>query len=40
MRRQGYAEPYLATGKPVWAIGLAFDRVSRRLVDAAAERLS
>ncbi len=40
IRRKGYAEPYLATGKPVWAIGLAFDRVSRRLVDAAAERLS
>ena len=40
IRAKGYAEPYLATGKPVWAIGLSFDRDTRRLVDCAAERMA
>ena len=31
---------YLASGRPVWAIGLSFDRDTRRLVDCAAERMA
>ena len=40
IRAKGYAEPYLASGRPVWAIGLSFDRDTRRLVDCAAERMA
>ncbi|MBP5542701.1 MAG: AAA family ATPase [Kiritimatiellae bacterium] len=40
IREKGYAEPYLASGKPVWAIGLSFDRASRRLVGHEACRLA
>ena len=40
IRRKGYAEPYLASGRPVWAVGLSFDRATRRLVSRAAERLT
>ena len=40
MRRKGYAEPYIAIGKPIWLIGLSFDAKTRRLVDCAAERFS
>ena len=40
IREKGYAKPYLADGCPVWAIGLAFDSKTRRLVDAKEERLS
>ncbi len=32
--------PYLADGRPVWAIGLAFDSKTRQLVDAKEERLA
>ena len=39
IRAKGYAEPYRARGLPIWAIGLAFDSKTRRLVDAAAEQL-
>ena len=39
IREQGYATPYLADGRPVWAIGLAFDSSTRQLVDAKEERL-
>ena len=39
IRRKGYDEPYRASGKPVWLIGLSFDSETRRLADAAAERL-
>ena len=39
IREKGYAEPYLASGRPVWAIGLSFDRESRRLVGHEACRL-
>jgi len=38
IRAKGYAEPYLADGKPIWLIGLSFDSFTRRLVDCAAER--
>ena len=37
IRRKGYAEPYWADMRPVWLIGLCFDKESRRLVDCAAE---
>ncbi len=40
IREKGYAEPYLASGRPVWAVGLSFDRESRRLVGHEACRLS
>ena len=39
IRAKGYAEPYRARGLPIWAVGLAFDSKTRRLVDAAAEQL-
>ena len=38
IRKKGYAEPYLADGRPIWLIGLSFDSNTRRLVDYAAER--
>ena len=37
IKRKGYAEPYIASGKPIWLIGLSFDKETRRLVDCAAE---
>ena len=40
IRDRGYAAPYLASGKAVWAVGLAFDRETRYLVGHAAERLA
>ena len=40
IREKGYAAPYLADGRPVWAIGLAFDSATRQLVDAKEERLA
>ena len=40
IRENGYAKPYLADGRPVWAIGLAFDSKTRQLVDAKEERLA
>ena len=39
IRKKGYAEPYLADGRPIWLIGLSFDSKTRRLVDYAVERL-
>ena len=36
IRKKGYAEPYLADGRPVWLIGLTFDSSTRRLADCAA----
>ncbi len=39
IRAKGYDEPYRASGKPVWLVGLSFDSKTRRLADAAAERL-
>ncbi len=37
IRAKGYADPYVASGKPIWLIGLSFDRDTRKLVDYAAE---
>ena len=37
IRAKGYADPYVASGKPIWLIGLSFDRETRKLVDCAAE---
>ena len=39
IREKGYAKAYLADGRPVWAIGLAFDSKTRQLVDAKWERI-
>ena len=39
IREKGYAEPYIADGRPIWLIGLSFDPSTRRLVDYAAERV-
>ena len=39
IRAKGYAEPYLADGRPVHAIGLGFDAATRHLVDAAVEQV-
>ena len=38
IREKGYAEPYLADGRPIWLIGLSFDSKTRHLVECAAER--
>ena len=40
IREKAYADPYAASCKPVWLIGLSFDRDSRKLVDCAAVRNS
>ena len=37
IREKGYEKPYLADGRPVYLIGLAFDSQTRQLVDAAWE---
>ena len=37
IREKGYEKPYLADGRPVYLIGLAFDSKTRQLVDAAWE---
>ena len=37
IREKNYAEPYVASGKPIWLIGLSFDPETRHLVDCAAE---
>jgi hypothetical protein len=39
IRKKGYAEPYLADGRPIWLVGLSFDSKTRRLVDCAATTL-
>ena len=39
IRARGYAEPYRASGRPIWLIGLSFDPGTRRLADCAVERL-
>ena len=38
IRENGYAQPYLADGRPVYLIALAFDSQTRQLADAAWER--
>ena len=39
IEEKGYAKPYLASGKPIWAVALAFDGETRCLVDAKARRI-
>ncbi len=39
LREKGYADPYRASGKPIWLVGLSFDRETRKLVDCAASPL-
>ena len=39
IRAKGYAEPYRARGLPIWAVGLAFDSKTRRLIDADVEKV-
>ena len=39
IKAKGYAEPYLHSGKAVYAMGLAFDPKTHTLKDAKAERL-
>ena len=38
IREKGYAEPYMADGRPIWLVGLSFDLKTRRLVGYVAER--
>ena len=33
-----YAEPYLAPGKPVWLLGLSFERDTHRFVEGVVQR--
>ena len=37
VRKKGYDAPYRADGRPVWLVGLSFDRETRQLDDAKAE---
>ena len=37
IREKNYAAPYVASGRPIWLIGLSFDTKTRELVDFAAE---
>ena len=37
IREKDYAKPYVASGRPIWLIGLSFDPDTRRLVDFDAE---
>ena len=37
IREKNYAAPYVASGRPIWLIGLSFDPNTRHLVDFAAE---
>ena len=39
VRRKGYDAPYRAKGVPVWLVGLSFDRQTRQLLDAKAEKV-
>ena len=36
---KAYAEPYLAPGKPVWLVGLSFERTTRKFLEGAAVRM-
>ena len=39
VRRKGYDGPYRAKGLPIWLVGLSFDRQTRQLLDAKAEKV-
>ena len=36
---KAYAEPYLAPDKPVWLVGLAFERDTRKFLEGVYERV-
>ena len=36
IRKKGYAEPFRADSRPIWLVGLCFDKETRHLVDCAA----
>ena len=40
IREKGYAEPYVADGRPIWLIGLSFDSKTRHLADVAVKRFN
>ena len=40
IREKGYAEPYVADGRPIWLIGLSFDSKTRHLADFAVKRFN
>ncbi len=40
IRERRYDAPYRAESRPVWLVGLSFDRKTRRLADAKAERMT
>ena len=40
VRAKGYDAPYRGRNLPIWLVGLCFDRATRQLADARAERLS
>ena len=40
IREKGYAEPYIADGRPIWLIGLSFDSKTRHLVDFAVSQFN
>ena len=35
-----YAVPYLAPGKPVWLVGLSFERGTRRFIDGVVTQVA
>ena len=39
VKRKGYDAPYRADERPIWLIGLNFDRETRQLVDTAVEAI-
>ncbi|MBR4221631.1 MAG: AAA family ATPase [Victivallales bacterium] len=39
VRRKGYDAPYRAKGLPIWLVGLSFDRQTRQLLYAKAEKV-
>ena len=38
VKKKGYEEPYRGRNLPIWLIGLNFNRETRRLLDAKAEK--
>ena len=40
VKTKGYDRPYRADGRPVWLVGLSFDRETRQLADAKVEPLA
>ncbi|MBQ6471748.1 MAG: PD-(D/E)XK nuclease domain-containing protein [Victivallales bacterium] len=38
IKQKNYAAPYLGQQRPVWLVGLAFDRQTRQLIDTLVEK--